>query len=536
MRKEFNRVSPEEQIALENEQEKQSIDYENMSVKEQADHLASLQELASLYHGEPMSEKIEKTEDANWKEKLVLAKDISSSVHALGGQAMIVGGFARDEVLERLGHKDIKSKDVDLEIYGIEFNDLRQLLDKFGKVEIVGESFGVLKINDLDISIPRKDSKTGRSHKDFEVACDPNMSVKEAARRRDFTFNALAMDPQTGEIIDNYGGVEDLKNGLIRATDEELFGDDPLRVLRAAQFSGRFNLEVEPQTKKICQNMDLSNLSAERVGEEWKKLLLKSEVPSRGLNTAKELGIVEKLHPELNAIVDTMQDKEWHPEGNVWNHSTMVVDAAKKLCKEDNLDSDQEYTMLLAALTHDLGKATTTETRADGHIISHGHEEASVEPAKKFMKSLKVPGETIKKVLPLVKEHLYPTLNKDANESAVRRLSTRLSPATIAELVLLAKSDHMGRDLEFDGFPQGSDLLDKAEKLNVKESKPAPYLRGHGKALIKEGMTPGPLFGHIMNSVYEMQLDGGIKDLSDAKAEALKLWQKTGQFKSGVRF
>ena len=536
MRQEFLASTNEERKDLEEKQKRGLFEWENITPEKQQERLNKLQELAELYHGETLIEKIEKTQEKEWRENLKLAKEISVAIETLGSQALIVGGFVRDEVLGRLGHENIKSKDIDLEVYGLEFDKLYELLKRFGPVEVVGESFGVLKIKNLDVSIPRRDSKIGHGHRDFKIVGDPYMTIKEAARRRDFTFNALSMDPMTGQIIDYYGGVEDLAANLIRATDEKFFADDPLRVLRAAQFAGRFNLRVEEKTKKICQSMELKGLSAERIGEEWKKLLLKSIKPSLGLNTAKELKIIEKLHPEINAIFDVPQDPEWHPEGDVWAHTCMVVDAASQISQENNLSEDKKFVLLLSALLHDLGKATTTEIRSDGHIISHGHAEAGIKPARRFMTSIKVVESTIKKVLPLIKEHLYPTINQEAGESAVRRLSVRLAPATIQELVWLAEADHRGREIEFDGFPQGKRLINKAEQLKVKESKPEPILRGHGDELIKQGMIPGPVFGHILNYVYEMQLEGKVKNLRQAEKKALEMWQKTRQFKSGVRY
>ncbi len=461
------------------------------------------------------------------QKEMNLALEIAREVRGNNGRALIVGGYARDKALQRLGY-DIEPKDIDIEVYGIEISKLLEILKSFGRINLVGAAFGIIKLGELDISIPRKDSKIGEGHRGFLITGDPNMSIKEAARRRDFTINALALDPSSGEIIDHWGGLEDIGKKILRATDFELFKDDPLRVLRAMQFAGRFGFSIDPDTLKICREMDLLSLSKERIQKEWTKLLLKSPKPSIGLEAARELGILEKFHPELLALADTPQDPIWHPEGNVWIHTKMVVDEAAILVRENNLSDEQALVVLLGALCHDLGKPSTTAANDSGRITSREHSEKGVEPTKSFLKSVDMPNHIAEKVVPLVREHLFPSLNKDANNSAVKRLAHRLYPATIQELVMVGYSDHKGRGTSWDGYPQGDSLLRKAENLSLETSKSAPLLMG--RDLIEMGMASGVAMGKILKEVFELQLGDKIKTFEEAKLLGL-LFKELGDAK-----
>src|SRR5688500_7101291 len=246
---------------------------------------------------------------------------LSQAIHDAGGRALLVGGCVRDMLM------GIVPKDWDLEVYQLDAPRVREVLDQFGSVNVVGESFTVYKIgNDLDVSIPRRERKSGRGHKGFVIEGDPAMDVVEATRRRDFTINAILQDPLTGEIIDPFAGKEDIAAGVLRAVAAETFSEDSLRVLRAAQFASRFEFKIEPETVALCRTMDLSDLPAERVWGELEKLLLKSRRPSVGLNWLNELGAVEKIFPEIKSLIGVPQDPEWHPEGDVFIHTLLTVD------------------------------------------------------------------------------------------------------------------------------------------------------------------------------------------------------------------
>lgn len=458
-------------------------------------------------------DQVEKKQGKEVRELFERVCQMAEAIKEKGGRALLVGGSVRDEVL------GMPSKDFDLEVFGIQPDELEQIVKSFGKVDSVGKAFGILKITDgemdIDVSIPRRDSKVHEGHRGFEVDTDPNMSIREAGQRRDFTFNALSKDPLTGEIFDPFGGIDDLRNRTLRVTDPELFKDDPLRVMRAAQFIGRFGLKSEPESMKLFQEMvpTLRELPKERMGEEWNKLLLKSERPSLALQSLMDMGVVEQMYPELMSLSNTPQEFEWHPEGDVWTHTLMVVDEAREVCKVEKLDSETFQVVMYAALCHDFGKPKTTQI-TDGRIRALGHEPAGEEPTKQFLEQLGVPKELQQKVIAIVREHLWPATmyrnqqkGEDVSDGAFRKLAKRIHPATIAELTFVSEADHRGRgpfpDPEHpdqfllpDSYPAGKWVREKAQQLGVEKEAPKPILLG--RDLMALGFKPGKAFGEII--------------------------------------
>ena len=445
-------------------------------------------------------------------------------VHEAGGRALLVGGCVRDQLL---GHEP---KDWDLEVYGIAPAGLREILDRFGSVNVVGEAFTVYKLgHDLDVSLPRRERKSGRGHRGFVIEGDPAMSFTEAARRRDFTINAILQDPLTRELIDPFNGEADIDARVLRAVSADTFIEDSLRVLRAAQFASRFEFEIEPETVALCQTMDLSDLPAERVWGELEKLLLLSRRPSVGLNWLKELGAVEKMFPEIQTLIGVPQDPEWHPEGDVFIHTLLTVDRARE--QIDELPYARRVTVMLAALAHDFGKPPTTQF-LEGHWRSRGHEEAGVAPTTRFLDRLNV--HTIDsydvrhQVIALVREHLKPgefyKKRDEVGEGAFRRLARRCEPDL---LYRVAKSDSLGRNADWVprdkwyGAEAQEWFLERARELNVEQRPPDPLLLG--RHLLELGVEAGPRMGEITRAVYEMQLDGRVRTLDDAISEARKL-------------
>ena len=438
-----------------------------------------------------------------------LAIDIANAVRARGGRALIVGGWVRDRLL---GHE---AKDLDLEVFGIAPGALKPILEAFGSVNSVGESFTVYKVGDLDVSLPRRESKTGRGHKGFVVEGDPDLSFKEAARRRDFTINAMSLDPLTDELIDPFEGASDLEHRILRAVDHTTFADDSLRVLRALQFAARFDLTVDEGTKALCRSLPLDDLPAERIWGEVEKLLLRATRPSVGLALAMELGVVQKLWPELLALSGCEQEFEWHPEGDVWVHTLMVADEARK--RLDGLDHPRAVVMMLSALCHDMGKPLTTRFE-DGRIRSKGHEEAGVPPATAFLDRLNIHtigGYDVRHtVLGIVAHHLKPSMffksPTPVGDGAFRRLAQKVDPELLARF---AKADCHGRTGTFDC--QAMDwFLERARALGVEHQPPAPLLLG--RHVLELGIPPGPRVGVLLKAVYEKQLDGEIVTLEEA--------------------
>ena len=272
----------------------------------------------------------------------VTVSKLAQAVLDAGGRALLVGGCVRDELMGQ------QPKDWDVEVYRIEPLRMRELLDQFGPVNVVGEAFTVYKIGaHLDVSLPRRERKTGRGHRAFFIEGDPEMTFSEAAARRDFTINAILQDPLTGEIIDPFHGQADIKRGILRTVSADTFGEDSLRVLRAAQFAARFEFRVEPETAALCKTIDLSDLPAERIWNEIAKLLLRSRRPSVGLGWLHALGALDQLFPEIKTLIDVPQDPEWHPEGDVFVHTRLVVDRARELIED--LPYPKQVTVMLAA-------------------------------------------------------------------------------------------------------------------------------------------------------------------------------------------
>ena len=449
---------------------------------------------------------------------------LARAIHDAGGRALLVGGCVRDELMGK------QPKDWDLEVYDVHAARVREILDQFGPVNVVGESFTVYKLgHDLDVSIPRRERKSGRGHKGFVIEGDPSMNVAEATRRRDFTINAILQDPLTGELIDPYEGQQDLDQRVLRAVSRETFAEDSLRVLRAAQFAARFEFDVSPETVELCRNVDLSDLPAERIWGEMEKLLLRAQHPSAGLEWLYKLGAIEKLFPEIQNLIGVPQDPEWHPEGDVFVHTKLVVDRARELI--DGLSYPRQVTVMLAALAHDFGKPATTEF-IDGRLRSRGHEEAGVPPAESFLARLNIhtlDGYNVRgQVIALVREHLKPgefyKKRDEVGEGAFRRLARRCEPDL---LYRVARADSLGRNADWVprehwyGAEAQEWFIARTKELQVEQRAPDPLLLG--RHLLELGVAPGPKMGEITTAVYEMQLDGRVRTLDEAIEEARRL-------------
>lgn len=445
--------------------------------------------------------------------------ELAEIIKQNGGRAMLVGGCVRDELM------NIEPKDWDVEIYGIEPQKLREILESFGRVDAVGEAFTVYKLgNDLDVALPRREKKVGRGHKGFVVEGDKDMSFEEAARRRDFTINAILKDALDGEIIDIYGGRADIEKKILHVVSSETFVEDSLRVLRAAQFAARFKFSIDAETIELCRRIDVSDLPKERIWGEFEKLLLKAEKPSIGLQWFYDLGVVKQLFPELEALVGVPQDEEWHPEGELLTHSLLVVDRARE--QIDDLPYAKKIAVMLGALCHDFGKPATTRF-FDGRWRSHAHDEAGVAPTISFLDKLgiyTVNGFDVREqIIQLVRYHLAPGMfyKSKPGDGAFRRLARKVEPDL---LYRVAKADNLGRNADW--IPQekwftaeAQDwFIEKARELEVETNAPKPILMG--RHLIELGLKPSKQFGEITKAVYEMQLDGKVTNLAEAIAEA----------------
>lgn len=429
-----------------------------------------------------------------------------------------------------MGHQP---KDWDLEIYGIEPVTLREMLDRFGSVNVVGEAFTVYKVGPhLDVSLPRRERKTGRGHRAFVIDGDPSMAIDEATRRRDFTINAILRDPLNEEIIDPFAGQQDLEKRLLRAVSLETFAEDSLRVLRAAQFAARFDFSIDDATVERCSQIDLSDLPAERIWGEIEKLLLLAKKPSAGFKWLQKLTSLESIFPELAALIDVPQDPDWHPEGDVFIHTLLTVDRAREMI--EGLSYPRQVTVMLAAVAHDFGKPATTEF-IEERWRSRGHEEAGVAPTEAFLNRLNiytVDGYDVRRqVIALVREHLKPgefyKKRDEVGDGAFRRLARRCE---LDLLYRVASADSLGRNAEWVPKEKWYDaaaqewFIARARELEVAQQAPAPILMG--RHLLELGMVRGPRMGEVTRAVYEMQLDGRVKTLDEAREEAKRLIAK----------
>ena len=433
-------------------------------------------------------------------------KIVAESVRQAGGRALLVGGCVRDRLL------GLDPKDFDIECFGISSADLQRVLAERFELDLVGVSFGVIKLHhhDIDVALPRRETKLGLGHRAFEMEYDPSLTIAEASARRDFTVNAIYQDPLTDEIIDPWNGRVDLERRILRHVSPH-FVEDPLRVLRGMQFVARFGLEPAPETIEICRAMTPEGLAAERLFEEWSKLLTKGISLSKGLNFLRAVGWV-RYYPELERLIGCEQDPEWHPEGDVWNHTLCCLDAFARERDERGRNAVEDLVVGLAVLCHDFGKpACTAFDPRRGRIRSLGHDEAGVEPTLSFLRRLTNEERLLKEVPPLVRLHMRPfAMWKDrSSDGAIRRLAAKV--VRIDRLIRVAAADDAGRP----PFPSELEplawLAEQAERLRVADSAPKPLVQG--RDLIALGLKPGVAFGRILKKAYDAQLDGRFTDL-----------------------
>lgn len=438
---------------------------------------------------------------------------VAQCLQEKGGRTFLVGGCVRDALL------GLDPKDIDLEVYGLDAQTVESTLSHYFKLDTVGRAFGVfiLKGLDIDLALPRRESKTGPKHQDFKVVGDPSMDPVDAAARRDFTINAISYDPLTDEWLDPYNGRGDLKSRILRHVSPA-FIEDPLRVLRGMQFVARFDLQAAPDTIALCQQLSPEYLPAERLWEEWKKLILKGDSISKGLNFLKACNWLQHF-PELKALVDCPQDPEWHPEGDVWTHTGHCLDA---FAAKRTGDEWEDLIVGFAVLCHDFGKATTTFKDPEGRIRSPRHDIEGLPPTEGFLKRITRHKKLFEAVLPLVEHHMRPlALYRDgAGTSAIRRLAARVQ--RIDRLLRVAYADKCGRPpIEVDEFPEGTWLLEQTRQLDIEANAPRPLMLG--RHLLELGIQPGPDFGTLLDHAYEAQLDGAFEDIESGYKYLQKL-------------
>lgn len=450
--------------------------------------------------------------------ELQLPADLRAMLEAVrhAGRPRLVGGGVRDWLL------GLAPKDFDIEIGGTDFETLHRVLAPFGPTDVIGRSFGVIKVwsresgAEYDFSLPRRESKSGAGHRGFAVEPDPTLSDAEAAARRDFTVNAIAVDPFTHALIDPHGGREDLHRRLLRHTSAA-FVEDPLRVLRAFQLAARFNLTLAPATAALCRGIAgaFAELPVERVWGEWEKWAVKSQKPSLGLAVLEETGWLAHF-PEVAALRGTPQEPEWHPEGDVFTHTQHCCDALAALADWQSSDAARRRLLMFAVLAHDFGKPSTTvraEKRGALRWVSPGHESAGGPLARSFLRRIGAPLDLDPPVGALVVHHLaHHHGQTQFSNTSVRRLARRLAPATIDDLAIVMHADSNGRPPlpSHEIHARIDELIARAHALQLADAAPKPIILG--RHLLQLGMEPGPEFTPVIEAAFEAQLDGAFAD------------------------
>ena len=415
---------------------------------------------------------------------------LCQAVADAGGRALLVGGWVRDYLLGR------ERSDYDLEVYRLDAAPLRALLARLGPVNSVGEAYTVYKVRlpagaggpslVVDVGLPRRESKIGRGHRAFLVTGDPSMSYEEAARRRDLTINAMMLDPLTGELLDPYHGREDLAARLLRVVDPATFVEDSLRVLRLVQFAARLSFTIEPATVALCRTIDLSDLPAERVWGEVEKWLLQAQTPSIGLRAAADLGVLDRLWPELLP----------HRDADKLTRLGAALDAGR--AESDDLPYPKRVAVLLALLCR-----STSDPGA-------------------FLESLRLQRlaqyDVRRQILALHAHRGLPARWHEEEETGApiangqfRRLALAVEPGLLARV----ESASLAPPSAIAWFRA------RIEELDVKVAAPAPLLLG--RHLLALGVEPGPRVGQLARRVYDMQLDDQVTTLEDALLAARQL-------------
>lgn len=430
---------------------------------------------------------------------LNMAKILASKVSLLGGRAYFVGGYVRDKI------RGVPSFDIDIEVHGLSIEILEKVLDEVGYKAEVGKSFGIYKLKgyDLDIALPRSEKRVGLKHQDFNIGIDPFMGLANAARRRDFTINAIYEDILTGDFIDPFDGIKDINNKVLKCVDETRFIEDPLRVLRCAQFAARFNYEIDEKTLLLCSKIDLSSLSKERIFDELLKALLKAEKPSIFFNVLRKMNQLSYWFKELYDLIGVSQPEKYHMEGDVWNHTMLALDNASKIRNEV---SNAKYFML-SILCHDLGKPYTYSCN-DGIIHFFGHEKKGVDIASIFLNRLTNEKDLIKYVKNMTLLHMRPNflLYENAGKKAYYKLfDLSINPKDLINVAYVdAKSSINGSNDEYDNSLLYIHLNEFILLMNEDNID--------GTDLINNGITEGKSIKVLLEHAHKLKLSGLKKD------------------------
>ena len=465
-------------------------------------------------------------------------------VRLFGGDVYAVGGYVRDLVRGR------PSPDVDILVARRPLERIVSRLERHGRVDLVGRSFGIIKFTrggkTYDVALPRTDRPGGgraKGHKDIVVSADPDLPVEKDLERRDFRTNSMALRLSDGALIDPLDGRADTLAGRIRLTNPEAFPEDPLRVLRVARFASVLGFRVDPAIYPVARAVDLGGLSVERVNDELFRILLDSRRPSVGLEEMFKLGVLDQWFPELQSLTLVIQDSVFHPEKDdfghhtVWAHTKLAVDQAAALSRTDGLPPAKRLALLLAALFHDLGKTSTTRweyKRGRMAVTSCGHDIQSERVARKVLFRHGIRswgGYDLGRMVPLlIRTHHRAAELWQNRDEVTKKAFNRLAAEVRGEIELVVYLDAADRAGRKARLARGLDrearwLLGKFEELRVNKETIKPLVMG--RDLLKLGVAPGPEMGRLLKKLYRQQLDGGFETKAKGLERARKLLERT---------
>jgi poly(A) polymerase len=427
-----------------------------------------------------------------------LANSVCETLQGQGYQALLVGGCVRDLLLGR------EPADYDVTTDATPECVLKLFPEGVG----VGAQFGVMLI-------PREGSKvevaTFRSDMGYSDGRHPDAVVyaktaQEDVQRRDFTINGLLMRHDSGEVLDYVGGEADLRTGIIRAIGEaeHRFTEDKLRMLRAARFAARLGFVMDAATFAAIKKLaaEIEKVSAERIREELTKLLTEGAA-KRGFVLLDETGLLQEVLPEISAQQGVEQPPKYHPEGDVWKHTMLMLEGLPAGCTP---------TLAWGVLLHDVGKPATFRSAAEtgDRIRFDGHVDAGVEIAEKICRRLRFPNEDTEQILSLVSNHMK---FKDAEQMRTATLKRFVRLPRFDEHMALHRLDCLSSNRRLEAYEFVSRFLAETPPEEVR-----PHRVLNGNDLLRMGYTKGPIFSEMLRSVEDAQLEGQIDNTADAEA------------------
>ena len=404
-------------------------------------------------------------------------KEIANKIKQAGGNLYLVGGAVRDELLGKTIH------DEDYCVTGITAEQFQKL---FPEAHIRGKAFAVFDIDGKEFAMARTESKQGTGHKEFEIKTDPKITIEEDLSRRDITINAIAKDVLTGEIVDPFNGREDLKNKVIRATTKH-FKEDPLRVYRVARFSAQLGFDVENETINQMMKLksELNSLSSERVFTELRKALA-TEKPSIFFEILRKANVLDVHFKEIQNLIGAEQPPKYHPEGDAYNHTMLVLDMASDLTKD--YEEERKLEIRFSALVHDLGKGVTPKEQYPHH---YGHEDAGVDLVGKFGNNIKAPNNWIKCGKTACREHMrggiFYKMKSSTKVEFIERVDKSLLGLDGLQIVVISDKTSGGRSSVVNDIN-----FEKIGKMCLDEIN-GDYIQN------KFGLKPGIQFGNKLH-------------------------------------